>query len=213
MRTRLICLSLFTLLAGSLMWHTAVLVRQRRLSQQLISAVEVGDIRAIRHLLQEGADPNARKTTARISSGYLNRWRLLWKNAFRTEGDASAPTALMAAIQTGNRESIGLLIQHDADVNAGNSLGETACMRAAQMGHPDVVRLLLAKGADANVQDREGKTALMWAAGSESAECVRLLLESGADVRTKDREGATALSYVEQRPDITEMLTRASIGK
>lgn len=76
-------------------------------------------------------------------------------------------------------ETVQLLIQHGADVNARGYQGGTPLMYAANGGRLDNVRVLIAAGAGVNVRDDAGKTAIMWARKPEVA---RQLRQAGAQV-------------------------------
>ena len=93
----------------------------------------------------------------------------------------------MIAANEGYPSICQLLINHGADVNAGNNIKTTSLMFAAYgKGRDSVstVELLLKNGADPGVQDVYGETALFKTAfhgqfnvaQDESAEIVQLLL-------------------------------------
>jgi ankyrin repeat protein len=114
----------------------------------------------------------------------------------------SGKTALMAAAMNGHPDSIILLLEAGADVNAQDTNGETALMGAALNGQPACVKLLIEAGADINTQDEDGETSLMKAVSPDGhrslkparVACAKLLIEAGADVNAKDRAGSTALN-------------------
>ena len=97
---------------------------------------------------------------------YLLRNKYLDVNAT----DSLGQTALMYAIDVGNRFAVSELVNAGADVNARNYLGQTPLMYAA--GKSDgysnngtwIIDFLIWKGAD-NAVDDLGRTALMHAAG------------------------------------------------
>jgi ankyrin repeat protein len=96
-------------------------------------------------------------------------------------------TPLMYAAALGSTDTMRLLLDKGADVNARSALGATALMWAA--ADPAKVRLLVERGADVKSVSESGRTALLLAAMSdESADTVRLLLKRGADAKIIDRE-------------------------
>jgi ankyrin repeat protein len=106
--------------------------------------------------------------------------------------DDRGTTPLMHAAAFGNLQTMKLLIEKGADVNARNNANATALLWCAR--DPEEARLLIGKGADVNVQSRQGRTPLMVAASREgNSAIVRLLLEKGADPKLKARRGETAL--------------------
>jgi N-acyl-D-amino-acid deacylase len=99
----------------------------------------------------------------------------------------------MAAAEAGSLETMKMLIDRRADVNAKNAFGSTALMLSVTDAKK--VRLLLDHGADVNVAARSGRTALIVAAfANPSAEVVRMLLAKGANVAVMDQRKVTPLN-------------------
>ncbi|MBI5892070.1 MAG: ankyrin repeat domain-containing protein [Deltaproteobacteria bacterium] len=109
-------LSMFILLAGCATMATTTP------TTPLTKAAESGDINAVKRLLNEGADVNAKDS---------NNW-----------------TALTEAARDGNTEIVKLLIEKGADVHAKAYKGYSALMVAALGGNTEIVKLLIEKGAD-----------------------------------------------------------------
>jgi len=61
-------------------------------------------------------------------------------------------TALMHAVEQGNKEIVQALIVKGADVNAKGNDGKTALMHAVEQGNKEIVQALIAKGADVNAK-------------------------------------------------------------
>jgi ankyrin repeat protein len=57
------------------------------------------------------------------------------------------------------KDTVRLLLEHDADVNAQDDKGRTALMHAATSFNVTAVQLLLERGADQNLTDENGQTA------------------------------------------------------
>ena len=101
-------------------------------------------------------------------------------------------TPLMHAAALGSLDTMRLLLDKGADVNARSAAGATALMWAA--ADPAKVKLLVERGADVKLASESGRTALLLAAMSDqSAETVRLLLGRGADAKVLDREQTSTL--------------------
>lgn len=88
----------------------------------LMSAASNGDINAVKRLLNEGADVNAKDS---------DNW-----------------TALTKAARDGHTEIVKFLIEKGADVHAKAYKGYSALMVAALDGNTEIVKLLIEKGAD-----------------------------------------------------------------
>ncbi len=129
----------------------------------------------------------------------------------------------MAASYAGSLESVKLLLEAGAEVNATDAYQkQTALMWAATEGHTQIVETLLASGADPNVNahitsltERKhadhptgGFTALMFAARNGHDGAVRALVKGGADPKLTNGDGATAMvvAIVNDRFDLAATL-------
>ena len=109
--------------------------------------------------------------------------------------DESEASPLMWAATEDHRDSVQLLCERGADVNAKDKGGNTALHFAAGHGNRALVELLLKQGANIEATEREyGNTALMNAAKYGRDSIAIILLQAGAIVSRTAREGSTALS-------------------
>ena len=104
-------------------------------------------------------------------------------------------TSLHKASEAGQTETVKLLLEHGADVNALDATLRSPLFYAARKGHNEIVKILLRKGANANARDWSGYTPLREAAKAGHAGTVRLLLANGVDVNAKNDDGKTALTW------------------
>src|SRR5579883_623078 len=133
---------------------------------ELFTAIKNGDATAIRTLLDNGADVNAR--------------------------DAEGNTPLILASFYGSPECVELLIERGADVNAANKAGVTALIRAATSY--EKTRMLLAAGANVQVRTALGNTPLMLAARrAGNSRTVQLLLKRGAEATERNNGGVSPI--------------------
>lgn len=120
-------------------------------------------------------------------------------------------TPLMHAAAHGSIETLRLLLDKGADVNARNTGGATALMWA--VSDLAKVRLLVERGADVNVVASGGRTALFLAASSESsADTVKFLLAKGADPRVSDSLKMTTLAAATYGNDTDTIRQLVDIG-
>ena len=121
---------------------------------------------------------------------------------------------LMFAAAEGRLQTVRLLLELGANVNATNDLGRTALMFASIYGYEEIAAVLLDVGADPNIvpTDDSGWPALIAAAEGGHLSVVQRLLEAGADPFMRDKTGATALHHATEHghEDVVRALTTAS---
>ena len=162
----------------------------------LADAARRADWAAVRALLEEGADVDARegdRSTALHWASYHDD-REAADLLVRAGADVDAEndlgvTPLWAACENGSPAMAELLLGAGADPNRALPFGETPLMTAARAGNADVVGRLLAAGADVDAATAAGaygeQTALMWAVAQGHSAVVEVLLAHGADVRAR----------------------------
>ena len=119
----------------------------------------------------------------------------IWTLAFLTIISNSAVNAdpMYDAVQEGDIETVKLLIEGGADINAMGMFGHPPLNHAVASGHKDVAEYLISKGADINGQDVDGSTPLQTAAFWAQKEISVVLISSGSKVNSMDNFGLTPL--------------------
>jgi ankyrin repeat protein len=102
--------------------------------------------------------------------------------------------ALQAASYKGHEQTVKLLLDHGAEVNAQGGVFGNALQGASTAGHYQVVKILLEHGADINMQGGQHTNALQAACKFNNIEVVKLLLSSKATMTGCDDDGSTALN-------------------
>jgi ankyrin repeat protein len=153
----------------------------------------IGDTEAVRALLAQHADVNARqadRATALHWAVYRDDSALAkvlieaGANVHAATRDGATPLSLAAT--AGNPEIIAILLGAGADPNEKLPFGRTALMLAARNGNPVALTMLLDHGADVNAkEDLRGTTPLMWAADEAHPGAVKALVDHGADVKAR----------------------------
>ena len=175
-------------------------------------AAHNGDVEAIRALVTEGADINARdgsgRTPAHVAAFASN------DEALRVLGEAGADmnaledraydvVTIAAVADDPELMSLAIELGNHADLVTSPYDG-TALIAAAHVGHAEVVRRLIAAGAPLDHVNNLGWTALIEAVilgdgGPAHIETVRALVDAGADASIGDRDGTTPLQHARRR--------------
>lgn len=101
--------------------------------------------------------------------------------------------ALMAASMMGHNDTISLLLDKGAEIDAADNYGSTALIRSSKEGYIEIVSFLLEKKAKIDIADIYNYTSLIWASSNGHTETVKLLLDKGAEINAVEKEGQTAL--------------------
>ena len=157
------------------------------IAPDLVTAIRDADAQAVRKLIDDGADVNARdaegNTPLILASFYASPEcveLLLEKGADANAANKAGVTALIRAAT--NYEKTRLLVDAGAKVRVRTAdLGNTPLILAARRaGNSRTVKLLLERGADATERNNAGISPIISGAASGDLETVRLLLDAGA---------------------------------
>jgi ankyrin repeat protein len=187
---------------------------------RLVDSARRQDQNAVRALLSQRADVNARSSDG--STALL--WSAHW-NDFETAGlllgagaDANAAndfrvTPLSEACTNGNAALVRLLLKAGANPNTAIATGETPLMTCAKSGATDAVRMLVEYGAAVNAKEpAANQTALMWAAAEHHPNVVEALIEAHADLKAHTRQGFTALHFAARVGDLESVRLLLAAG-
>jgi ankyrin repeat protein len=173
-------------------------VRAQTGDSPLIEAARIQDVDAVRSMLAEGADVNARQADESTALHWAVHWEhqdtvelLIRAGADVNAANDLATTPLVMASASGNGAIVEALLAAGADANAARASGETALMLAARTGSLLSVSALLAAGAEVNaVESTRGQSALMWASANAHPDVVDALLDHGANVKARSSTGS-----------------------
>jgi bla regulator protein blaR1 len=164
------------------------------LDEALLKVSEVGDVPAMRSLIDKGAHADAviegdgSPLIAAARQGHLEAMELLIAaGAAVNRGVSGDGNAITNAAREGHLEAVRLLLQRGADIDAGVPGDGNALIMAAGAGQLDVVRFLLDQGAGMEVVVPGDENALIHACEGGQPAVVRLLIERGADVNARVR--------------------------
>jgi ankyrin repeat protein len=181
---------------------------------RLIDAIKTRNADAIRSLIKDKVDVNARQGDGATALHWAVHFSdagtvdLLLKAGAKTDvADETGVTPLYLACLNRQGALVERLLQSRANPNAALVSGETALMTCARTGDAAGVKALLARGASVNTKEpSHDQTALMWAAAQGHADTIDALLRGGADVRVRSRSYIqTVTSEVTQRAGREEL--------
>jgi ankyrin repeat protein len=166
-------------------------------SSDVADAAMRGDNAAVRTLITQGADVNARQgdgSTALHWAVYKGNMAmveaLIAAGADVKAATREGATPLSLASVNGDAAALAALLKAGADPNQPLRQGKTALMEASRSGNVEAIRVLLDRGANLNVKESlRGTTALMWAASEGHAAAVQLLIQRGADFKARSAPG------------------------
>ena len=177
---------------------------------RLVEAVKQGDQEAVRSLLQQGADVNAREADGATALAWATHRAdsktvelLLSAGADPSAASDYGVTPLSLACTNRDGVLVDRLLRAGAEPNAAKWTGETPLMTCAGTGTTEGIRALLAHGADVNGRENEqGQTALMWAMAGGHPGVGRRLIEKGANVNTRSTSGFPPLLFAARSGDV-----------
>src|SRR3984893_14442171 len=187
---------------------------------RLPEAARTQDAKAVRSLLRQKADVNARSSDGSTALLWLAHWNDLDTADFLLRAGADANlandfrmTPLSQACTNGSAEFVRLLLKSGAKPNTAIATGETPLMTCAKTGSVDAVRILIEYGAAVNATEpTQNQTALMWAAAERHPNVVRAFIEVHADLKAHSKEGFTAIHFAARVGDLESVKLLLAAG-
>jgi ankyrin repeat protein len=188
-------------------------------SPKIFEAVKNNNIKEVKSLLDQKADPNSVDEDgdhllmyAVLYSSIECMQLLIEKGSNVNAKNKIDETALMWSVH--DLAKMKLLIQHGANVNAKARTGNTPLL-IASIGHGkyEAVKLLLDKGADALAVNNRKENALIRASLFGDTATVSLLLSKGLDINFLTLDSTTALINAvlnANKPVIFQLLERGA---
>jgi uncharacterized protein len=199
----------------------------------LVEAARNQDQKALRALVSQKADVNARSSDGSTALLWAAHWNdpdtadlLLRAGADANIANDFGMTPLSQACINGSGALVHSLLKAGANPNTPIDTGETPLMTCAKTGSGDAVRMLVEYGAAVDAKEpTQNQTALMWATAEHHPDVVKALIEAHADLKATTRQGFTALHFAARVGDLEtvklllaagvdiNILTRASVAE
>ncbi len=138
-------------------------------AQQLMNAAAAGNVEQVKKLLDDGANPNARR---------------------------QGVSAFAAAAQNGHVHVVELMLDYGSDVNLKDADNSTPLSWAAFAGKIEVVESLICHGAVIDAKASDGLMPVARAIMSNQVEIVEMLLQHGANPNAMAAFGETSISLL-----------------
>ena len=189
--------------ADTATWASSVVSEDRfGPTTELHEASATDNVEAIRHLLEQGQDIQARdgnhQTALHLAAkvGCLESVQELLNHGAKVNApDMNGNTPLhLATMHVANRSVVATLLEHRASVQARNRNGDTPLITAAaSLNDKDVILALVEGGANIEEQGEHQRNALHRASEKGHRDVVEVLMANGADVNAADENMWTGL--------------------
>jgi len=187
---------------------------------RLVDAARNQDQQAVRALLTQKVDINARSSDGSTALLWLAHWNdldtanlLLGAGADANTANEFRMTPLSEACTNGNFALVRSLLKSGANPNSPVATGETPLMTCARTGSADAVRMLIEYGAAVNAQEpTQNQTALMWAAAERHPDVVKALIDAHADLTAHTKQGFTAIHFAARVGDLESVKLLLAAG-
>lgn len=111
---------------------------------------------------------------------------------------STGDNAFILAAYHNHYEIVACLINHNADVNACDSIGRTAIFYAIENNNLQMMEYLLSKNAKFVLQDKWGNTPLIRASVLSFFKACEVLLIKGADPNIANKDGKNAIEFLKE---------------
>lgn len=176
---------------------------QEKLTDDLASSAQQGDLEACRDLIRKGAVVNEVDSAGFLplhyacSSGFYDVAKLLLEFGSDCSSYLTGFSPIVIAAKNGHAKLVELLVSFGCSVEDTGKAGTPPLVAACSANHVDVLQVLFNLGANLDSSDVEGNSALHVCAKTEnSAQAIRFLLMSGADTKLLNVQGVTAITVI-----------------
>jgi uncharacterized protein len=187
---------------------------------RIVEAAKTQDAAAVRSLLTQKAEVNARSNDGSTALLWMAHWNDLDTATLLLSAGADANatndfrmTPLSQACTNGNGAFVRLLLKSGANPNTAVATGETPLMTCAKSGSADAVRMLVEYGATVNAKEpTENQSALMFGAAERHPDVVQALIDAHADLKANSKQGFTAIHFAARVGDLESVKLLLAAG-
>ncbi|MBM9538543.1 ankyrin repeat domain-containing protein [Desulfobulbus alkaliphilus] len=185
----------------------------------LLVAVEAGNLKEVKRLMAEGADIEERQTgwghqdnslQIAVDNGHIAiaEYLLIQGANPNSTGRVTWRAPIILAAENDNAAMARILIEAGADVHARGRGMTTALHLMAFSGSKELAGLLMHKGISIEVETSNGQRPLHYAASGDQKGLAELLISSGAQIDVKDNRGQTPLhlAVINRHRHLAELL-------
>lgn len=184
---------------------------RRPVDDELVYAIARNDVAGVRAALAAGADPNSLTdagTTALMQAAALGTnlelaRAILFAGADVDATDAAGRAAIHLAAMYGRADSMALLLDHGARVDARTAEGASLVELACGAPSPLAALKLLVERVGQRLSTQEANKALLQAVTHGDGAFAEVLLERGASVEPLSTGAHTVLHLAARRGDLT----------
>ncbi|XP_064642866.1 serine/threonine-protein phosphatase 6 regulatory ankyrin repeat subunit A-like [Lineus longissimus] len=157
---------------------------------------------------QEGHDANVDGTGT--GQGHRKHKAVVTEDGVKIDLE-TVNRAFLELAEKGRPDTVKILIDAGADVNAKDINNDILLLASASGGHSDTVKILIDAGADVDAKDINNVTPLLASASGGHSDTVKILIDAGADVDAKSTNNDTPLLVSARRghSDTVKILTDA----
>jgi ankyrin repeat protein len=193
------------------------------LEQQMIDAIDAGDVEAAQAVLEAGLSPDAplggtaadpRLPLHRAAQADQTEIVTMLLDAGATvDATSGGLSPLMLAASSAGADTVQALLDGGADLTLPNYkfYSATAWHYAGREGNIPALQTFLDAGVDINLEDTTRTTAVIYAAFFGQADAVQFLIDHGCDLNIRDQWNSTARGWADFQgfPEIAEMIADA----
>jgi len=195
---------------------------REKLTEDLSSFAQQGDLEACRDLIRRGAVVNEVDSAGFLplhyasSAGYYEVCKLLLEFGSDSSSYLTGFSPIVIAAKNGHAKVVELLVSFGCSVEDTGAAGTPPIVAASSTNQFETIEALFNLGANLDSSDVEGNSALHMCAKTEnSAQAIRMLLMCGANTKLLNVQGITPITvalYIQQLRNCLNVAAMEALG-